>query len=106
MNKDRYNIYMKKKVLGVFSAAFLAITLSGCGYDGHFRYPCQDPANWENAECKPPICEASGTCTTDLLGYDPLATESPTVEEESDTIEEDVVEDVTESEATETEIEE
>ena len=33
-----------------------------------FRYPCQDPANWEAAECNPPICEATGTCTKDIVG--------------------------------------
>ncbi len=43
------------------------LLLSGCGYDGHFRYPCQDPANWEKAECKPPVCTASGTCPVDLV---------------------------------------
>ncbi len=44
--------------------------LSGCGYDGHYRYPCQDPANWEKAECNPPLCEATGTCTKDLVGQE------------------------------------
>jgi len=42
------------------------LLLSGCGYDGHFRYPCQDPSNWEKTECKPPVCTASGTCPADL----------------------------------------
>ena len=50
--------------------AILAILLSSCGYDGHYRYPCQDPANWEKAECNPPICEATGTCTKDLISPD------------------------------------
>jgi hypothetical protein len=45
----------------------LCLTLSNCGYDGSYRYPCQDPANWETANCKPPICTASDTCTTDML---------------------------------------
>lgn len=44
------------------------LVLSGCGYDGHYRYPCQDPENWEKAECNPPLCEATGTCTKDLIG--------------------------------------
>lgn len=91
---------MRKKVLGVFSATVLAFTLSGCGYDGHYRYPCQDPDNWAKAECKPPICEASGTCLEDLLGYDPFAPESDTIEEEtvdeSTTSDEVVVEDESE----------
>jgi hypothetical protein len=71
---------MSRKLISIVSASLLAITLSGCGYDGHFRYPCQDPDNWESAECKPPICDAFGYCTTDLLGFDPTATESDTIE--------------------------
>jgi hypothetical protein len=45
----------------------LTILLSGCGYQGYTRYPCQDFANWEKAECNPPQCEALGQCTKDLL---------------------------------------
>lgn len=41
--------------------------LTGCGYDGSYRYPCQDPANWESVDCQPPICAASDTCTKDLI---------------------------------------
>lgn len=47
--------------------ALAALILSGCGYDGHYRYPCQDPSNWEKAECNPPVCEVSGTCSKDLV---------------------------------------
>ena len=32
-----------------------------------YRYPCQDPANWELEECNPPMCEATGACTKDLI---------------------------------------
>ena len=32
-----------------------------------FRYPCQDPANWDLAECKPPLCQATGACTENLI---------------------------------------
>jgi hypothetical protein len=48
----------------------LALTLSSCGYDGGFRYPCQDPANWETAECKPPVCTALQICPSDLVKLD------------------------------------
>jgi hypothetical protein len=48
----------------------LALTLSSCGYDGGFRYPCQDPTNWEKAECKPPICTALQACPEDLVKID------------------------------------
>jgi len=47
-------------------SSILALGLSGCGYDGHYRYPCQNPENWESAECKPPICTANGACPEDL----------------------------------------
>ena len=43
------------------------LALSSCGWQGKYRYPCQDPVNWETADCKPPLCNASDTCTTDLL---------------------------------------
>ena len=48
----------------------LILPLAGCGYQGFYRYPCQNPDNWNNAECKPPICEASGTCTKDMIKID------------------------------------
>jgi hypothetical protein len=35
-----------------------------------YRYACQDPANWETAECKPPVCTASGTCPENLVTLD------------------------------------
>lgn len=44
------------------------LLLSGCGYDGFYRYPCQDPANWEKEECKPPVCTVNGACPEDLVG--------------------------------------
>ena len=50
--------------------AFLFM-LASCGYDGGYRYPCQDPENWENEECNPPVCKVSGACTEDLLGFNP-----------------------------------
>lgn len=60
-----------KTLISIFSTIILALVLSSCGYDGSYRYPCQDPVNWESAECNPPICEATGSCTSDLLGFDP-----------------------------------
>jgi hypothetical protein len=38
--------------------------LSAC--EDRFRYPCQDPKNWEIDECKPPICSATETCPEQL----------------------------------------
>jgi hypothetical protein len=41
------------------------VMLSAC--EDRFRYPCQNPQNWELDECKPPICTASGTCPDQLV---------------------------------------
>jgi hypothetical protein len=42
-----------------------AFSLVGC--EDRFRYPCQDPKNWESPDCKPPICTALGTCPEMLV---------------------------------------
>ena len=56
-----------KKMTKAVLCGILVLGLTSCGYDGHYRYPCQDPANWESAECKPPICTANGACPEDLV---------------------------------------
>jgi len=54
--------------------AILIFLLTSCGYDGSYRYSCQDPENWGAKECEPPICEVDGSCTKTLLGWDPTET--------------------------------
>jgi hypothetical protein len=39
----------------------LPIGLAIFGGD-NFRYPCQDPANWDKDFCKMPICDVTRTC--------------------------------------------
>ena len=34
--------------------------LVGCGQQ--YRYPCQNPDNWDKLECKPPVCEVNQNC--------------------------------------------
>ena len=57
-------------MLRIIGIILLGLTLTGCGYDGQYRYPCQDPANWDSKECNPPICEPTGTCSRDLVGQE------------------------------------
>jgi hypothetical protein len=57
------------KRLALVAGIFL---LSACGYDGGYRYSCQDPENWEAPECNPPLCNVDGNCTEALLGFNPL----------------------------------
>ena len=59
-----------KKLISIALTALLVVSLTGCGYQGFYRYPCQNPENWKNAECNPAICEASGTCTKDIVKTD------------------------------------
>lgn len=64
---------MKRVVkLGFIASLFV---VSSCGYDGHYRYSCQDPENWGSEDCVPPACNVDGNCTEILLGFDPLSKE-------------------------------
>jgi len=47
--------------------AFAIFAIAGCS--DQYRYPCQDPANQNSKECKPPVCEADGTCTEYLIEH-------------------------------------
>ena len=38
--------------------------------DDKYRYECQDPEFWDAPQCNPPICLATGTCTSDLISID------------------------------------
>jgi hypothetical protein len=39
----------------------LPLALAVCSGD-RFRYPCQDPANWDKDICKMPRCDVTRTC--------------------------------------------
>jgi hypothetical protein len=39
----------------------LPLTLAVFSGD-RFRYPCQDPANWDKDMCKFPVCDVTRTC--------------------------------------------
>jgi hypothetical protein len=51
----------------------LVFLITGC-VEERYRYPCQDPHNWENQFCKKPFCSANGTCPEDLRHYEKEAT--------------------------------
>lgn len=46
----------------------LPLALFAC--DERYRYPCQDPENWGEKQCKKPYCSANGTCPEDLSHYE------------------------------------
>lgn len=41
------------------------LLLAGC--EQQYRYPCQDPSNWDTEECKKPICEVNRDCPEYIL---------------------------------------
>jgi hypothetical protein len=51
----------KRLFYGAIVLLVLPLTLAFFGGD-KFRYPCQDPANWDKNYCKPPICDVTRTC--------------------------------------------
>lgn len=50
-----------KLVRWLFLLLLLPLGLALCSGD-RFRYPCQDPSNWDKDFCKMPICDVTRTC--------------------------------------------
>ena len=41
----------------------IPVGMAMCSGGGeHFRYPCQNPANWEKEMCQMPLCDVTRTC--------------------------------------------
>jgi hypothetical protein len=51
-----------------YLALIMLVALLGC--EERYRYPCQDPSNWQEEQCKKPFCSANGTCPEDLTPYE------------------------------------
>ena len=51
-----------------YLALLMLVALLGC--EERYRYPCQDPSNWGEEQCKKPFCSANGTCPEDLTPYE------------------------------------
>lgn len=60
---------MFKRVIAICLTGLCLVSLTGCKYDFKevYRYPCQDPANWETPDCTYPNCEGFGICTKDVM---------------------------------------
>ena len=51
----------KKMVKWLLLLLLLPLCLAYFSGD-RFRYPCQDPKNWDKDFCKPPTCDVTRTC--------------------------------------------
>ena len=52
----------------------IPVGMAMCSGGGeHFRYPCQNPVNWEKDFCKMPLCDVTRTCPEHIFkgGRDP-----------------------------------
>ena len=49
--------------LFVFLLFLIALPVGLAAFGGdRFRYPCQDPANWDKDFCQKPLCDVTRTC--------------------------------------------
>ena len=54
---------MNDKKLAKFLIILLLLPLTLAYFsEESFRYPCQDPANWDKDMCKLPYCDVTRTC--------------------------------------------
>jgi hypothetical protein len=51
----------RKLVRWLLLLLLLPLGLAMCSKE-QFRYPCQDPANWDKEFCKMPLCDVNRTC--------------------------------------------
>lgn len=64
MDKRYESAYLGFRWAIIGLAICLGLSLVGC--DERYRYSCQDPKNWANAECKRPDCAINGVCPDQL----------------------------------------
>ena len=73
----------RKLLYAAIALIILPLSLAFFGGD-RFRYPCQDPANWDKDICKLPLCDVTRTCPEHIFKgqrdprLGPPKSESPT----------------------------
>jgi len=79
------------------SYTLLLLLLAGC--DSRYRYPCQDPANWDKLECNNDVCKAEAECTSDLTPKvdTNITTEADLLQDNKDEISNDCAKSTTET---------
>jgi len=63
-----------RKIAKFIAPIAFVLSFASCGYEGGYRYSCQDPDNWASEDCKLPRCKVDGNCTEYLLGFNPSET--------------------------------
>ena len=82
---------MNDKKLVKFLILLLLLPLTLAYFSGDkFRYPCQDPSNWDKDICKLPLCDVTRTCPEHIFkgqndprlgpgGNKPITQNTPTI---------------------------
>lgn len=63
--KKLFEIYMLLPIVALLAGTYVVFFA-----EDKYRYECQNPDFWEAPQCNPPICLATGTCTSDLISLD------------------------------------
>lgn len=65
---------MNDRYLFKLTLAILCLpVVIAAGCKERYRYPCQDPANWETAQCQKPLCEIHRQCPDLIFKEDSAA---------------------------------
>jgi hypothetical protein len=67
------------KILGRWLVLLILLPIGLASISGdRFRYPCQDPANWDKQMCQKPYCEVTRTCPEHIFkDENPQGTSAP-----------------------------
>ena len=68
---------MKRILFTTFFILSSIALLNGC--EDRYRYPCQDPENWNTEQCKKPYCDGDQTCPEDVSSVKKQITQKPTI---------------------------
>lgn len=63
--KKLFEIYMLLPIVALLAGTYVVFFA-----EDKYRYECQNPDFWEAPQCNPPVCLATGTCTSDLISLD------------------------------------
>lgn len=65
---------MNDRFLFKITLAILCLpVVIAAGCKERYRYPCQDPANWDQAMCQKPLCEVHRQCPDLIFKEDAAA---------------------------------
>ena len=67
---------MGKYRRAVMAVIFLPL-LTAAGCEQRYRYPCQNPENWDRPECQRPLCEVNRDCPDLIFKDDSKAMKVP-----------------------------